>query len=608
MNRLFLLLILALVAGPVQGQVKDAKSLDATGTPAAGAAAKSSALAATCQDGFAGVYPCENVDLVAFLSLADLETSQYRVNDLWGWEDPETGRRYVLLGVENATAFVDVTEPESPVLVGQLPMTQGARASVWRDVKVYADHAFVVADGAGPHGMQVFDLKELRGLTGTPAVTFTELTRYEGFGSAHNLVMNEGSGFAFAVGSSQGECNQGLHMIDVRDPRRPLLAGCFRDQRTRRGYTHDAQCVLYDGPDTAHRGREICFAANENALSIADVSNKSQPVGLGVATYPTSGYVHQGWLTDDQRYFFQNDELDERIASTPTRTLIWDVEDLDDPQLAIEYIHDSPAIDHNLYVANLLLYEANYTSGLRILDIIDPTNPTLVAHFDTTPDDDAVGFGGAWSVYPYFSDGTLAVSSRSEGLFLLRPAGLLQSRVGRHTIESESVPVRLSWTMLRQLDVVRYDLERKLVDDSFEVVTSVPASGGRTLDYEATASDLPLGRTEIRLVAISETGGRRILLEDDVFVVLGTHVLSSPYPNPATDVVNLSLVVADVQRVKVEVFDTSGRRKAFTYDDWVEPDQELELDLNVASWPAGRYWVRFEGTTFSETTMIVVGR
>ncbi|MFT4604605.1 MAG: choice-of-anchor B domain-containing protein [Rhodothermales bacterium] len=606
MSRLFVLFVLLLAAGSAQGQIQDAKSLDSpSGALASGTAAKSGAV--TCQNGFADLYPCENVDLIAFFSLDDLQAGQYRANDLWGWEDPQTGRRYVLLGLENATAFVDITEPATPVLVGRLPLTQGARASVWRDIKVYADHAFVVADGAGPHGMQVFDLAQLRGLTGSPPVEFAELTRYEGFGSAHNLVMNEDTGFAYAVGSSQGVCNQGLQMIDVRDPRRPLFAGCFRDQRTRRGYTHDAQCVVYEGPDVAHRGREICLAANEDAVSIADVTDKSSPIALGVATYPTSGYVHQGWLTDDQRYFYQNDELDERAAATPTRTLIWDVQDLDDPQLAAEYFHDSPAIDHNLYVASGLVYEANYTSGLRILDIVDPTDPALVAHFDTTPDDDATGFGGAWSVYPYFSDGTIAVSSRSEGLFLLRAEGLVVSRVGIFSVDSASDPVQFHWSMIRQLDIARFDLERRLTDETFEVVESISAGVAGQEDYALTTSRLPAGRSEIRLVAVSESGARRILVEEDVFIVPGTHIVTTPYPNPAADVVKLSLLVSEIQQVTVEVFDASGRRTALTFQGWAEPDQELGLDLEVSDWPAGRYWVRFQGTSFSETRMIVVG-
>ena len=41
-------------------------------------------------------------------------------------------------------------------------------------------------------------------------------------------------------------------MIDLRDPANPQFAGCFTDGETGRrgtGYSHDAQCVTYTGPD-----------------------------------------------------------------------------------------------------------------------------------------------------------------------------------------------------------------------------------------------------------------------------------------------------------------------------------------------------------------------
>jgi hypothetical protein len=162
--------------------------------------------------------------------------------------------------------------------------------------------------------------------------------------------------------------------------------------------------------------------------------------------------------------------------------------------------------------------------------------------------------------------------------------------------------------MLRQIDIARYEVEHRLADETYAVLASISANNGGSLDFEASTADLPPGRSEIRLIAVSETGGRRVLLEDEVFVVPGTHVISAPYPNPATESVRVALVVSDVQRVVVEVFDALGRRQAFAHDGWVEPDSELSLDLSVAAWPAGRYWVRVQGTTFSENRMIVVGR
>ena len=214
-----------------------------------------------------------------------------QANDLWGWTEPGTGREIALVGMTDRTAFVDLSNPVNPVLLGQLPLPEGAIASTWRDMKVYADHVFVVADGAGEHGMQVFDLGHLRGLEGTEPVTFSEDARYTRIGSAHNIVINEETGFAYSVGSNGGgeTCGGGLHMIDVRDPKTPGFAGCFQDATTgqqRTGYSHDAQCVVYRGPDEDYVGREICLGANETALSIADVTDKSNPVAVSRASYP----------------------------------------------------------------------------------------------------------------------------------------------------------------------------------------------------------------------------------------------------------------------------------------------------------------------------------
>ena len=163
--------------------------------------------------------------------------------------------------------------------------------------------------------------------------------------------------------------------------------------------------------------------SNETALSVADVTDKDDPVAVAAADYPGVQYAHQGWLTEDHRYFFSNDELDEVNGTVDaTRTLIWDLADLDDPFLLTEYMNPTKATDHNLYVRGDRLYMSNNRAGLRVLDISDPENPFEVGHFDTTPwSADEAGFDGTWSVYPYFESGTVLLSSRREGLFIVRP-------------------------------------------------------------------------------------------------------------------------------------------------------------------------------------------
>ncbi|MDE2827120.1 MAG: choice-of-anchor B family protein [Bacteroidota bacterium] len=392
-----------------------------------------------CVNGKAGEFECQNVDLLSHLSKKDMGAEhRILVNDIWGWTDPETHREYALVGKENSVAIVDVTDQMNPVYLGSLPSHDPEAVAIWRDMKVYRNHMFVVADAHGrENGMQVFDLTQLRGvdLASIPA-TFTETANYREIGNAHNVFVHEETGYAYLAGSGggRGRCGVGLHIVDVRDPLNPTFAGCHHEPQVGRsfspGYTHDVQCVIYRGPDATYHGREICVAPSETAINIVDVTDKSNTVSVAVMTYPLVAYSHQGWFTDDHRYFIANDELDEanfrdNFTFRGTRTLFWDLEDLDDPVLLTEYFSPEKTIDHNLYVRENYAYLSNYESGLRILDIEDVSNPVEVAYFDTDPASNRVSFEyGAWSSYPYFKSGIVVVSSMEQGLFVLQPTTL----------------------------------------------------------------------------------------------------------------------------------------------------------------------------------------
>lgn len=382
---------------------------------------------APCVQGIAAdTYPCDRVAMMSHLTLGDLGLSF--ANDIWGWTDPLTKRDYALIGGSEGTVIVDISDPKRPDIVGTLPTHSSAGGQFWRDIKVFDDHAFVVSEHTG-HGLQVLDLTQVRGVTGDP-VTFTETAHYGAFGNAHNLNINEDTGFAYAVGSNT--CAGGLHIVDISDPTAPTGAGCFADH----DYIHDTQCVVYDGPDAEHRGREICFNSAAqftgditnvfNTVSIVDVTDKADPVSLSRIEYPRSGYSHQGWLTPDQQYFLHNDELDEELGRVPsTTTRIFDVRDLDDPSVLAEVGHGTTSIGHNQYTEGDYVYASNYTSGLRIFDISDVADGVLpsVGWFDLYPENDNATFeGGTWSNYPYFHQKRIvAVSSMERGLFVLRP-------------------------------------------------------------------------------------------------------------------------------------------------------------------------------------------
>jgi choice-of-anchor B domain-containing protein len=364
-----------------------------------------------CADGDAEGFPCWNVHLHAFVPLGVF--GQGFANDIWGWTDPRTGREIAIIGLQRGVAFVDVTNPHHPRYLAFLP-TQTVPSS-WNDIKVYADHAFVVSEAPG-HGMQILDLRQLDGIT-DPPVTLEPTAHYPLFGNAHNLAIDEETGFAYAVGTHN--CNGGLHIVDVRRPEHPVFAGCFAGD----GYTHDAECVVYRGPDAEHRGREICFNANVDTLTIVDVTNKDAPVMLSRTGYAGQGYTHQGWLTEDHAYFLLGDELDELFRGHRARTYVWDLSDLDAPFVAGTYTSPARSIDHNLHVRGNHVFQANYRSGFRVLRIGDLSRAELaeVAHLDTYPQADGISFSGAWGVYPFFPSGTVVLSDINRGLFILKP-------------------------------------------------------------------------------------------------------------------------------------------------------------------------------------------
>lgn len=373
-----------------------------------------------CENGTAAGFPCENYDLMSIITLSDMDADSG--NDSWGWTDPDTGKEYALMGLNNGTAFVDISDPVNIIYLGKLPTHNDFLdfGDIWRDIKVFNNHAYIVSEITG-HGMQVFDLTRLRNVT-SPPVIFDEDAHYDGFGDAHNIAINEDTGFAYALGTQT--FNGGGHYIDINNPTNPVAAGGASIS----GYTHDAQIVIYNGPDTDHTGKEIYLGSNENEIVIIDVSNKSNPQLIASMSYSNLDYTHQGWLTEDQSLFVVNDEGDEVAFGFNTRTIVFDISDLDNPIFKFDFEGPTAATDHNLYIKDNKAYLANYSEGLRVIDIsdIENENITQLGSFDTYPENNITGTdNGIWNVYPFFESGNIFLSDYNRGLFIVRESGTL---------------------------------------------------------------------------------------------------------------------------------------------------------------------------------------
>jgi len=353
-------------------------------------------------------FPAENVTLLAWLPIPDLDPTAFAANDCWGYVSP-SGREYALIGTSGATNFVDVTNPGEPRLIASLPGLQTS----WRDIKTFEDHAYSVDESGG--GIQVFDLSRID----EGVVTQTnEIVDTHGTPASHNVAIDTASGFLYRVGGGVDPI-EGLRIYDLTDKDDPQFVTTWDDR-----YVHDAQVVTYtDGP---FAGRQIAFCFAEDTagginpgVDILDVTDKSNIFMVSQVFYPGI-FSHQGWISEDRQYLYFNDEIDELAFGIQSTTRVVDISDLNNPFLAADFTTGSTSIDHNLYVHDGHIFEANYRSGLHVFDASDPLAPVRVAFFDTYMEDDFANFNGLWSCYPFFPSGTVIGSDIEKGLFVWR--------------------------------------------------------------------------------------------------------------------------------------------------------------------------------------------
>jgi len=421
-----------------------------------------------CEGGQAGDYPCQLIDQLSLIPLFSFDAPN--LSDVWGWTSPTTGKEYAILGAENKTAFLDVTTPEHPIYLGYLPTA--TIGSLWRDMKVIDNFTYIVSE-ASEHGMQIFDLTRLESLTAAEIpVEFDSDAIYSGFGNCHNIVADTANKFVYAVGTQTFA--GGLHVIDVSNPLEPVFVGGSAEG----GYCHDAQVLTYTGPDEDYQGREICLGFNADQVVIYDVTNKSDIEVISTSVYEDVGYVHQGWFTEDLNFMISNDETDELdFEDMNTRSIIWNMQDLDDPQV-IEYVDlGTTSIDHNLYTHKDMLYESNYTTGLRVFDMleVDQGHIEPFGYFDVLPSTDAPIFFGSWSNYPYFESGNIPVTNMYGSFHMVKPRffELIDREIRVCDEESASMDILIH---RRLFGTVNYDVQ--LEDGSIDAQLMGSTSDG----------------------------------------------------------------------------------------------------------------------------------
>lgn len=399
-----------------------------------------------------------NMDLLGQLTNEELGVSRLVftgasfLSDIWGWTSPKRPyHEYAIVGTSSGVAFARITDPANPEFLGLVPTTDTSTIrNFWWDIKTHNNHAYWVTEVNGA-GVAIFELTQLDDMGPVSADTTLEAdARYHGGGylRAHNISINEATGFAYLTGASknpadyEGFTDDGVIILDLKDPLAPKEVGNILGIDS-----HDAQIVNYDGPDKDYHAKKrnkkreiaVIFNGTDLEVGIYDVTDKENIDTISVTPYAGASFTHQGWLTEDHRFMLMGDEEDELFGvSDPNnpdlpataRTYIWDIRDLDNPRISGTFDSPAASIDHNLFVKGNKVYQAHYTAGIRVLEINDDGNGVSlseVAHMDTEPrlpnnnmNHNLNIFVGPWGVYPFFDSGTIIASDGLNGLIITK--------------------------------------------------------------------------------------------------------------------------------------------------------------------------------------------
>lgn len=301
-----------------------------------------------------------------------------------GWA--ANGREYALLGGSKGMIIVDVTDPDHPQKITQIPGPD----NTWKEIKTFLNYAYIVSEGG--QGLQIVDLSGLP----SPNLLYHHYTGdgaiADQLNTIHALHIDLAKGYLYCYGSNL--FNGGAVVLDLNgDPYNPTFVGKF-DQL---GYIHDG----YVDNDTLYAGH-----IGAGFFSVVNMTNKAAPELLNFQPTPNHA-THNTWLSQNRRVIFTTDEVDDSYLAA------YDVTDPSDIQL-LDKMQANPgsgSVVHNTHILNNFAITSWYTSGVNVVDVTRPQNLVQVGIYDTWPNSNAGGFDGCWGTYPYLPSGNIIAAN-----------------------------------------------------------------------------------------------------------------------------------------------------------------------------------------------------
>ncbi len=314
------------------------------------------------------------------------------------WGHAVNGREYAVVGGAEHVLFFDITEPTTPQLVGKF---KGTVNTVWREFKSYKNRIYAVSD-ASTEGLMIFDMSHAED---TIVRTYWSTEFFE---KAHTITLDTTSGRIYLNG---GNATQGIMVLDVsQNPDQPTFLAHAQFQG---GGLHDS----YVRNDT------IYASSGFEGYYIYDMKNPLNPVLL--AELNTGGYNHNSWLNTAGTYAYYTEEIPD---GRPVQIIDLQNLALGEIEVAGSFLDkfsvaggEHTAIPHNVYIKDDILFNSQYEDGLLAYDISNPTQPVLLAHYDTHPENIMYNqYRGNWGNYPWLPSGNIIAADMQNGLYVLK--------------------------------------------------------------------------------------------------------------------------------------------------------------------------------------------
>ncbi len=507
---------------------------------------------------------------------SQLKYGSQSCSNICGYVD-STGKEYALVGAEKGLSIVDVSNPDSPVQLIQIP----GPSNEWREIKVRGTYAYVTTEGGG--GLQIVNMRSLPNKAGIVYKNWTGDGAIAGkLTSIHALHIDKN--FVYLYGSKL--YGGGAVVVDVTDPWTPKYVGNYQNKQM--PYVHDGYvrndtlfaCHIYDG-----------------YFTIVDFRKKSAPVLLGTKETPTK-FTHNSWLSKDSKTVFTTDE------NTKSFLTAYDVTD---PSSIVELdrIQSNPkggSIVHNTHIINVrgndYAVTSWYRDGFTIVDVGRPSNLVQVGNYDTYPSGAGNGFNGDWGVYPYLPSGTIVVSNIEDGLHVFTPTYTRACYLeGTVTDSITGLPINRAVVQIQSIPLT------DSTKNSGEYGLGMPAPGGTySVKYSKT------GYYSKTITGVVLTSGN-VVFQNVKLRSLSSGISEfenasiNAYPNPFNNDITISYELYGKLSAATEISITDMLGRTIEQKEVTQLNGTVTLSPNVGP---GVYFIRVHNSTESSNPIKVI--